>query len=153
MRLWSQKPLHVQGDAGQPGWLGGGQERNNWKKWRAGRRMSSTRGRRPPPNPPPKKKLLNPRMTNDCLPNLCNLTQDYLLGHHQLDIRHYFDRCNSTLCQFCKMEFDRMPFGKFKFGGNGVRRRHVSQKDDLQRGKNSLQFRFARQKFRFAREK
>jgi hypothetical protein len=30
-----RRPLHVQGDAGHPGLQGGGQEKNNWKKWRA----------------------------------------------------------------------------------------------------------------------
>jgi hypothetical protein len=35
MWLWSQRPLHVQKDAGWPGWQGGGQEKNNRKKWRA----------------------------------------------------------------------------------------------------------------------
>jgi hypothetical protein len=34
MLLWSQRPLHVQGDAGHPSWQGGGQEKHNWKKWR-----------------------------------------------------------------------------------------------------------------------
>jgi hypothetical protein len=35
MWMWNQRPLHVQEDAGHPGWQGGSQEKNNWKKWRA----------------------------------------------------------------------------------------------------------------------
>jgi hypothetical protein len=32
MQLRSQRPLHVQGDAGHPGQRGGGPKKNNWKK-------------------------------------------------------------------------------------------------------------------------
>jgi hypothetical protein len=35
MELRSRRPLRVQGDAGHPSEHGGGQEKNNWKKWRA----------------------------------------------------------------------------------------------------------------------
>jgi hypothetical protein len=35
MQLRSQRPLHVQGDAGHPGEQGGGPKKNNQKKWRA----------------------------------------------------------------------------------------------------------------------
>jgi hypothetical protein len=36
MGLRSQRPLHLQGDAGHPSQQGGGPEKNNnWKKWRA----------------------------------------------------------------------------------------------------------------------
>jgi hypothetical protein len=35
MRLRSQRPLHVQGDASLPGEQGGGQENNDCKKWMA----------------------------------------------------------------------------------------------------------------------
>jgi hypothetical protein len=42
-RLRSQRPLHVQGDAGLPGWQGGGQEKNNRKNGGL-RRRRGTRG-------------------------------------------------------------------------------------------------------------
>jgi hypothetical protein len=35
MRLRSQRPLYVQGDAGHPSYQSGGQEKNIQKKWRA----------------------------------------------------------------------------------------------------------------------
>jgi hypothetical protein len=35
MQLRSQRPLHVQGDAGHPSKQGGGPKKNNRKKWRA----------------------------------------------------------------------------------------------------------------------
>jgi hypothetical protein len=43
MQLRSQRPLHVQGVAGHPRELGGGPEKNNWKKWSA-KEVGGTRG-------------------------------------------------------------------------------------------------------------
>jgi hypothetical protein len=55
LRLWSQRLLQMQGEAGHPGWQGVGQQKNNWKK--EGRGGVQGYADPPPPAPPPQKKL------------------------------------------------------------------------------------------------
>jgi hypothetical protein len=54
MSVRSQRPLHMQGDAGHPGKQGGGPQKNNRKKWRA--KEEERHKGSPTPTPHPKKR-------------------------------------------------------------------------------------------------
>jgi hypothetical protein len=62
MRMQSQRPLHVHGDAGHPSLQGCGQEKNNQEKWRSEEEEERHKG-----SPTKKKHIMRGIMPKPCV--------------------------------------------------------------------------------------